>query len=198
MSYALSPCNTVKPRLMATTVIQQYGHFIIWPLFWLPGKMAIHFLVKKPSLIQSSINLANLFWPISDHINGVPLYFQINQQSNHFFFLINQQTYIIFSKKKTLPVIYVRSRSKPSFWYLLLFCDIYEPQQKKQTISFHFNLNIIFTYFYMKFPTSHQELQFLLYFYKLHPTARSHFQMRQGECQDTFPCLINTMNRLVR
>lgn len=95
-------------------------------------------------------------------------------------------------------MIYVRSRSKPSFWYLLLFCDIYKPQQKKQTISFHFTLNIIFTYFYMKFPTSHQELQFLLYFYKLHPTARSHFQMRQGECQDTFPCLTNTMQRLVR
>ena len=70
---------------MATTVIQQYGHFIIWPLFWLPGKTAKHFLVKKPSLIRSSINLANLFWPISDHINGVPLYFQINQQSNLFF-----------------------------------------------------------------------------------------------------------------
>ena len=85
LPYALSPCNTVKPRLMATTVIQQYGHFIIWPLFWLPGKTAIHFLVKKPSLIRSSINLANLFWPISDHINGVPLYFQINQQSNLFF-----------------------------------------------------------------------------------------------------------------
>ena len=170
---------------MATAVIQQYGHFVIWPLFWLPGKTAIHFLVKKPSLIRSSINLANLFWPISDHINGVPLYFQINQQSNHFFFLINQQTYIIFSKKKTLPVIYVRSRSKPSFWYLLLFCDIYKPQQKRQTISFHFTLNIIFTFFYVKFPTSHQELQFLLHFYKLHPTA-------------PFPCLINTMHRLVR
>ena len=94
------------------------------------------FLLKKPSLIRSPVNTANFFWPISDHINGVPLYFQINQQSN-LFWLINQQTSIIFSKK-TLPVIYVRSRSKPSFWYLLLFCDIYDPQQKKQTISFHF------------------------------------------------------------
>jgi len=59
-----------------------------------------HFLVKKPSLIRSPVNTANFFWPISDHINRVPLYFQINQQSNHFFFLINQQTSIIFSKKK--------------------------------------------------------------------------------------------------
>ena len=145
------------------------------PFFGCLAKRPYIFLWKKPSLIRSSINLANLFRPISDHINGVPLYFQINQQSNHFFFLINQQTYIIFSKKKTLPVIYVRSRSKPSFWYLLLFCDIYKPQQKRQTISFHFTLNIIFTYFYVKFPTSHQELQFLLYFYKFHPTAPSHF-----------------------
>ena len=47
LPYALSPCNTVKPRLMATVVIQQYGHFIIWPLFWPPGKTAVHFLVKK-------------------------------------------------------------------------------------------------------------------------------------------------------
>ena len=161
-----------------------YGHHsntAVWSLHYLAPFLAAwqrghtFSCEKKPSLIRSSINLANLFRPISDHINGVPLYFQINQQSNHFFFLINQQTYIIFSKKKTLPVIYVRSRSKPSFWYLLLFCDIYKPQQKRQTISFHFTLNIIFTYFYMKFPTSHQELQFLLYFYKFHPTAPSHF-----------------------
>ena len=121
----------------------------------------------------------------SKYINN-PIIFPYKPANIHYFL------------KKKIPVIYVRSRSKPSFWYLLLFCDIYKPQQKKQTISFHFTLNIIFTYFYMKFPTSHQELQFLLYFYKLHPTARSHFQMRQGECQDTFPCLTNTMQRLVR
>ena len=178
----------MKPCLMATAVIQQYGHFVIWPPFWPPGKTAIHFLVKKPSLIRSPINTANLFWPISDHINAVPLYFQINQQSNHFFFYKPANIHY-FLKKKTLPVIYVRSRSKPSSWNLLLFCDIYKPQQKKQTISFRFTLNIIFTYFYLKFPTSRQELQFLLYFYKQHPTAPSHFQMRQGECRDTFPCL---------
>ena len=158
-----------------------HGNTAVWSLHYLAPFLAAwqngHTCSCEKTLIiiRSSINLANLLWPISDHINGVPLYFQINQQSNHFFFLINQQTYIIFSKKKTLPVIYVRSRSKPSFWYLLLFCDIYKPQQKRQTISFHFTLNIIFTYFYVKFPTSHQELQFLLYFYKLHPTAPSHF-----------------------
>ena len=67
---------------MATAVIQQYGHFIIWPLFRPPGKTAVHFLVKKPSLMQSPVNTANFFWPISDHINEVPLYFQINHQSN--------------------------------------------------------------------------------------------------------------------
>ena len=47
--------------------------------------MAIHFLVKKPSLIQSPVDKANFFGPISDRINGVALFFQINQQSKHFF-----------------------------------------------------------------------------------------------------------------
>ena len=160
-----------------------HGNTVVWSLHYLAPFLAawqnghtLIFLLKKPSLIQSSINLANLFWPISDHINGGSTVLPNKSTVQSFFFLINQQTSIIFSKKKkTLPVIYVRSRSKPSFWYLLLFCDIYKPQQKKQTISFHFTLNVIFTYFYVKFPTSHQELQFLLYFYKLHPTAPSYF-----------------------
>ena len=72
-----------------------YGHrgnTAVWSLRYLAPFLAAWqngntFSCKKPSLIRSSINLANLFWPISDHINGVPLYFQINQQSNHFFFL---------------------------------------------------------------------------------------------------------------
>ena len=52
--------STVKPRLTAS-------------LFWPPSKTAIHFFVKKPSLIQSHVNTANIFLPIGDRINGVPL-----------------------------------------------------------------------------------------------------------------------------
>ena len=54
----------MKPRLTATSVIlsaRYYGLF-----FWLPGKTAIHFLVKKLSLKRSPVNSANN--------NGVPLY----------------------------------------------------------------------------------------------------------------------------
>ena len=39
--------------------------------------MAIHFLVKIPSLIWSPVNTAKFFWPIGDRINGVPLYVKL-------------------------------------------------------------------------------------------------------------------------
>ena len=63
---------TVEPCLTATSVTQSpryYGYFFFWP----PGKMALRFLVKKPLLIRSPVNMANFFWPIGDPINGAPL-----------------------------------------------------------------------------------------------------------------------------
>ena len=50
-------------------------HLVIMATFLGPyGKVAIHFLVKKPLLIWSPVNMAKLFWPIGDRINGVVLY----------------------------------------------------------------------------------------------------------------------------
>ena len=34
----------------------------------------LHFLLKKPLLIWSLINVAKFYHPIGDYINGVPLY----------------------------------------------------------------------------------------------------------------------------
>ena len=45
-----------------------YGHLVI------SAKMTIHFLVKKPLLIQSPHYYGQIFWPIVDCINRVPLY----------------------------------------------------------------------------------------------------------------------------
>ena len=163
----------MKPCIIAASVIHSLRYY--GPFFWPPGNMTIHFLVKKPSLIQSPVNKANFFGPISDRINGVVLFFQINQQSKHFFFLITQQTWIIFSKR-TLPVIYVRSRSNPSSWYLLLFWDIYRQQQQEQIIFFHWTLYLLIFTWSFQLPTRNYNFDYT--FYKLHPTAPSHFQMR--------------------
>ena len=37
------------------------------------AKTAIHFLVKKTLVILSPVITANIFYPIGDRINGVPL-----------------------------------------------------------------------------------------------------------------------------
>ena len=63
--------GTVKLRRTATTGIwspRYYGHF-----FWLPGKTATHFLVKK----KTSLIRPKFFGQIGDRINGVPLYTNI-------------------------------------------------------------------------------------------------------------------------
>ena len=64
--------STVEPGLTATSVIRSpcyYGHF-----FLALRKTPTHFLVKKPTLIWSPVNMAKLFWLIGDRINGAPLY----------------------------------------------------------------------------------------------------------------------------
>ena len=44
---------------------------LLWSLvFGRPAKPTIHFLVKKPSLIQSPRYYGQFFWPIGDHIIG--------------------------------------------------------------------------------------------------------------------------------
>ena len=57
-----------------------YGHLVIMvtsllrPLFCLPAKMSLHFLVNKPSLIRSPLIItAIFFWPFGDGNNGVSL-----------------------------------------------------------------------------------------------------------------------------
>ena len=51
------PCNTV------TSLIQPY-------FFWVRRKTAIHFLVKKPSLIRSPVNMAKFFGPFVTLLKG--------------------------------------------------------------------------------------------------------------------------------
>ena len=63
--------NTVESRFTATSVIRSLGYNGYF--FGLPGKAAIHFLVKKKPLLRSPVNTANFFLPIGDRINGVPL-----------------------------------------------------------------------------------------------------------------------------
>ena len=63
--------NTVKPYLTTTSVIwppHYYSHFFGGA--WQNGPT---FSCKKPSLIWSPINMAKIFWPIADCINGAPL-----------------------------------------------------------------------------------------------------------------------------
>ena len=65
---------TVKPRLTATSVIRSpryYGHFLGPPV-----KNRHTFSLKKKTVVNTATPLIgpNFFWPISDRINGVPLY----------------------------------------------------------------------------------------------------------------------------
>ena len=60
---------TVKPCLKATSVIRSpryYSHF-----FWPPVENRHTFSLKKKTLIRPP---GQFFWPISDRINGDPLY----------------------------------------------------------------------------------------------------------------------------
>ena len=103
---------TVEPRLTATSVIVIRSPLYYGPFFWPHGKIAIHFLVKKkPSLIRSPVTTAKFFfWPISDRINGVPLYILLERVTVsylrsrsalfQFFSTVqyNGQKYLIFRK----------------------------------------------------------------------------------------------------
>ena len=61
-----------------------YCHLVITvTFFWQPGKIGIHFLVKKPSLIRPPRQYGQFFGPNGGRINGVPLY---NYQNFSIFF----------------------------------------------------------------------------------------------------------------
>ena len=60
------------------------------------AKTSIHFLVKKPSLI----NTAKLFWPIGDRINRVPLYCYQVDTHVHGASCMNQKHLLRFIKRK--------------------------------------------------------------------------------------------------
>ena len=62
--------HTVEPLLTATLLLWLFS-FGCW------AKMTIHFLVKKPWFIRSPCYYGQIFWPIGDRINGVPLYLPI-------------------------------------------------------------------------------------------------------------------------
>ena len=63
----------LQRRFTATSEIRlrrYYGHIVLaaWQNYHTFS------LKTKTSLILSTVNKANLFWPTGDHINGVPLY----------------------------------------------------------------------------------------------------------------------------
>lgn len=86
--------------------IPPYGLFgnritsLLRPLLGRLTKTAIHFLVKKPSLIRPTINTANFFWPIGDRIDGVPLYFYQVDTHVHGASCMNQKHLLRFIKRK--------------------------------------------------------------------------------------------------
>ena len=55
-------------------ILHQGVHNVDLPLISFSRAKCPHISCEEPSLIWSPVNMAKLFWPIGDRINGVPLY----------------------------------------------------------------------------------------------------------------------------